>query len=37
MKTKLNIALEGTDSGDVAGGLYLGPGKPSGAFVLKGG
>ena len=39
MKTKLNnIALEGTCSGDVAGGLLSwAEGKPSGAFVLKGG
>ena len=36
MKTKLeNIALEGTCSGDVAGGLLSWTGgKPSGAFVF---
>jgi hypothetical protein len=38
MKTKLeNIALEGTCSGDVAGGLLSWTeGKPSGAFVVRG-
>jgi hypothetical protein len=37
MKTKLkNIALEGTHSGDVVGGFYLGNrGNPSGAFVFS--
>jgi hypothetical protein len=38
MKTKSkNIAPEGTRSGDVVGGFYLGNrGNPSGAFVFKG-
>jgi hypothetical protein len=36
MKNQLsNIALEGTCSGDVVGGFYLGPGKPSGAFFIN--
>jgi len=38
MKIKLNTALEGTCSGNVAGGLLSWAGeKPSSAFVLKGG
>jgi hypothetical protein len=39
MKTKsANIALEGICNGDVVSGLLLWTGgKPSGAFVLKGG
>jgi len=38
MKNQLsNIALEGTCSGDVVGGLYtVDRGKPSGAFVFNG-
>jgi hypothetical protein len=36
MKTKTNIALEGTCNGDVVGGFYCDRGKPSGAFVLRG-
>jgi len=36
MKTKLkNIALEGTCSGDVVGGLLSWTGDPSGAFFLQ--
>jgi len=35
MKTKLNIALEGTLSGDVVGGLSWTGRKPSGSFVLN--
>jgi len=36
MKTKLNIALEGTCNGDVVGGYRCNRGNPLSAFVWKG-
>jgi len=35
MKTKTNIALEGTCNGDVVGGLYLEPWKTFRRFCLE--